>query len=565
MAEIFANLSKLERIQRAVQACADDGQLTTRRAAKIYSVAHTTISRRLKKATQAYDVAHRFQQLLTPVEERTLVKWVIQYYKWGLPLNLKQLRQFAIEILLRKSPQQTGSMLFVGKRWHERLLIRNPEIRHVVARGLDRSRASAVLKPETFTEYFALYDSIRQEYGITAHDTYNMDEKGFAMGIMQKSHVFVPASEKEAFMRQDGSREWVSVIETISADGESLPSYLIFKGVYQQSSWYDRLDCQAAKIATSLKGWTDSHLGLVWLKKHFDVETTKRLHGEYRLLILDGHESHCTLEFIEYAVEKKIILLVLPPHTTHMLQPLDVAIFQPLAKYYSSEVGQNSHEKHYWLQKEDFITYYQNAQKKALRESNILTAWRTTGLIPFNPQTVISKLPNRPITPPESTEIQLILNGASPLNLLVGANNDYVTKATQAIKQTMLGSPAEHAIRTIEYLNANNAILSTTNAQLVATARARREAKKGKQVISKARVLSKEDADRLRAEKEAVGAAEAAHQANIKQKKEQMALKRAEEAAEKVERATRRAAAKEAKETNAEMARMAKVDKRLFT
>jgi DDE superfamily endonuclease len=193
-----------------------------------------------------------------------------------------------------------------------------------------------------------------------------MDEKGFAMGIMQQSHVFVPAGEKEAFLRQDGSREWVSVIETISATGESLPSYLIFKAVYQQSSWYDTLDSQAAKIATSPKGWTDSHLGLLWLQKHFDVETTKRLHGEYRLLLLDGHESHCTLEFIEYCVKKKIILLVLPPHTTHLLQPLDVAIFQPLAKYYSSEVGQHSHEKHYWLEKEDFITYYQNARKKAL-------------------------------------------------------------------------------------------------------------------------------------------------------------------------------------------------------
>jgi hypothetical protein len=157
------------------------------------------------------------------------------------------------------------------------------------------------------------------------------------------------------------------------------------------------------------------------------------------------------------------------------------------------------------------------------------------------------------------------LNGSSPLNLLVGAGNDYITKATQAIKQTMLGSPAEYAIRTIEYLNANNAILSTTNAQLVATARARQEAKKGKQVISKARVLSKEDADRLRAEKEATGAAEAAHKAHMQQKKGQIALKRAEEEAEKVERAIRRATAKDAKEINAEMARMAKVDRRLFT
>jgi hypothetical protein len=129
----------------------------------------------------------------------------------------------------------------------------------------------------------------------------------------------------------------------------------------------------------------------------------------------------------------------------------------------------------------------------------------------------------------------------------------------------MLGSPAEHALRTIEYLNANNAILSTTNAQLVATARARREGKKNKQVISKARVLSKEDADKLRAEKEATEAAEIAHKAHMQRKKEQAALKKTYEEAEKRERAIRRATAKDAKDTNAEMARMAKIDKRLFT
>jgi hypothetical protein len=157
------------------------------------------------------------------------------------------------------------------------------------------------------------------------------------------------------------------------------------------------------------------------------------------------------------------------------------------------------------------------------------------------------------------------LNDESPLNLLISVNEDYVTKATQAIKNIMLGSPTEHALRTIEYLNANNAILSTTNAQLVAIARARREGKKNKQVISKARVLSKEDADKLRAEKEATEAAEIAHKAYIQRKKEQAALKKTYKEAEKRERAIRRATAKDAKDTNAEMARMAKIDKRLFT
>jgi hypothetical protein len=59
-----------------------------------------------------------------------------------------------------------------------------------------------------------------------------MDEKGFAMGQIQRSYVLVPAGQKDVFLRQDGSREWVSIIETISAAGKSLPSYIIFKAAY---------------------------------------------------------------------------------------------------------------------------------------------------------------------------------------------------------------------------------------------------------------------------------------------------------------------------------------------
>jgi hypothetical protein len=59
-----------------------------------------------------------------------------------------------------------------------------------------------------------------------------MDEKGFSIDATQKSNVFVPVVEKQAFLHQDGNREWVSVIETISAAGKSLSSYIIFKEVY---------------------------------------------------------------------------------------------------------------------------------------------------------------------------------------------------------------------------------------------------------------------------------------------------------------------------------------------
>jgi hypothetical protein len=89
-----------------------------------------------------------------------------------------------------------------------------------------------------------------------------MDEKGFSIGAIQRSNVVIPVGERDAFLHQDRNQEWVSVIETISASGDSLPSYIIFKGAYQQASWHQQLDSQHSKIATSSKGWTDNELGL---------------------------------------------------------------------------------------------------------------------------------------------------------------------------------------------------------------------------------------------------------------------------------------------------------------
>jgi hypothetical protein len=77
---------------------------------------------------------------------------------------------------------------------------------------------------------------------------------------------------------------------------------------------------------------------------------------------------------------------------------------------------------------------------------------------------VIKKLLNRLTIPPENTQIQLILNRDFSVNLLAGIDSNYVSKATQAIKDTMLRSPAALYIKTLEYLNAINAILSKENA-----------------------------------------------------------------------------------------------------
>jgi hypothetical protein len=55
----------------------------------------------------------------------------------------------------------------------------------------------------------------------------------------------------------------------------------------------------------------------------------KNIKGQ-KVLFLDGHTSHISIELLECAIENEVTLLKLPPHTSSFLQPCDVSVFKPL-------------------------------------------------------------------------------------------------------------------------------------------------------------------------------------------------------------------------------------------
>ena len=78
----------------------------------------------------------------------------------------------------------------------------------------------------------------------------------------------------------------------------------------------------------------DSHLFLQWMEQ-FLQSLTKR--GEFspsqrHLMVLDGHKSHITLDVLQKAKTCGLDMISLPSHTSHALQPLDVACFGPFKK-----------------------------------------------------------------------------------------------------------------------------------------------------------------------------------------------------------------------------------------
>jgi hypothetical protein len=211
------------------------------------------------------------------------------------------------------------------------------------------------------------------------------------MGVASTSKV-VTSSDTigRATVIQPGDREWVTAIEAVNASGWRLPPFLILKGKLHQASWYKDLPPDWV-VGVSDNGWTTNQLGLEWLK-HFNRHTESVTTGAYRLLILDGHESHATPEFDQYCKDHKIITLCMPPHTSHLLQPLDVGCYSPLKVIYGHEVSDLARQGVYHVDKLEFLWIYQKVRPIVLSESNIKAGFQATGLIPYCPDQVLSNL-----------------------------------------------------------------------------------------------------------------------------------------------------------------------------
>jgi hypothetical protein len=123
-----------------------------------------------------------------------------------------------------------------------------------------------------------------------------MDEHGTAMGRCTNSMVVAPASKKRTFAKAPSNRDWVIVIETVSATGTSIKPMVIFKGTAVQTTWFPSNPPNWIYTVTQ-KGYTTNMIGMEWLRRIFIPETTPGA-GEHRILVVDGHGSHVTVEFM---------------------------------------------------------------------------------------------------------------------------------------------------------------------------------------------------------------------------------------------------------------------------
>ena len=267
-------------------------------------------------------------------EEKALCRYIDRLDS----INLHVRQEFVVDAanaILKERAGKNNTPLTVGKCWIKRFLKRH-SYDTVKQKVLEQNRQVAE-NPKVVREWFEKLRKVIQEEGILPEDIYNMDETGFQIGV-GKDQLVITKRKRAHYFGLPINRESATAIEAIRGNGEVIPLFIILSGSVHMGKWYqiDQLD-KHSSITVSPTGYTNDQISLDWIK-HFDTRTKTQTVGRKRLLIMDGYGSHHTTQFLQYCDDNNIIPFGLPPHITHILQPLDVCCFQPLKHYHAKAI-----------------------------------------------------------------------------------------------------------------------------------------------------------------------------------------------------------------------------------
>ncbi|KAF7577484.1 hypothetical protein PtrM4_017240 [Pyrenophora tritici-repentis] len=232
-------MTGIEAALAAIESLSLGDDFTYANIAAKYDCDRSTLSRRHRGLTRARATALANGRLLNNTQESELVKYIHTLVSRGLPPSKPMIRNFASQIA-----QKDASGL-----------------------GRNRFKADSAFK---YRLYFELLKRKIEQYNVDHRHIYNMDEKGFLIGVLSKmKRVFSKSAFEEGKLRhiiQDGNREWITTIACICADGTSLTPALIYQAQSGaiQDTWLQDFNPEQhrAFFTSSPSGWTSHDIGL---------------------------------------------------------------------------------------------------------------------------------------------------------------------------------------------------------------------------------------------------------------------------------------------------------------
>lgn len=378
------------RMEAAVQDVVN-GQKKVASVAKELDIKRTTLRRYIQKykaAERKEDVLftprYNSRQVFDVHQERLLVDYFITSAKYNYGHSPMIARRITFEFATKNGIQVPHTWLrdcSAGVEWlvgfmkrHDELSIRQPEATSL-ARGTAFNRHNV-------NQFFDNLNEIYSRHGYGPESVFNCDETGLTT-VQRPTKVIAAKGVKQVGAVTSQERgQLVTACCTINALGNAIPPFMIFPRVHFKSNMLIGAPPGTAGTAYP-SGWMTCDNFILYLK-HF-IHHSKSSSASPTLLILDNHESHISVEAINLCKENGVSLLTFPPHCSHRLQPLDVAVYGPLKTHYNNACTS-------WLHSNpatpmtvfNIAQCFGDAYPLAFIPRNITSGFRATGIWPYN-------------------------------------------------------------------------------------------------------------------------------------------------------------------------------------
>lgn len=343
-------------------------------------------------------------------------------------LTIKDTQRLAFEFAERNGIQHpfnknTG---LAGDDWIHGFFKRNKELALRKPENTSAARASGFNK-SAVDKFFSLLTELMDKYHFPPSCIYNTDETGITTVPCKPSKVISMKGKKQVGALATAERGTLVTAEIcFSASGNYVPPLLIFPRVRMNPMFEKDLPPESVVVCHH-SGWMQQEIfSPIWMN-HF-ITHAKPTPERPVLLLLDGHKTHTmNLDLICRARENNVHIIVLPPHTSHRFQPLDVSFMFPLSCYYEQEVKtflRNNPGKVVTLY--NIGELFGKAYIRAATAANAVSGFKKTGICPCDPHV----FPDDVFAPADTTDLPPPGEDETPVpssTVVTGASNGQMT------------------------------------------------------------------------------------------------------------------------------------------
>lgn len=414
-----------EELRNAITEALQGGSV--RQIANHFNISKSSLSRHVQQARRnpgelySYKPNTTIRQVFTSHQENQLAEYLKMSSKMHYGLTTTQARKLAYQYavtLCRNVPDVWKKNETAGKEWLHGFMSRNHQlsIRTPEATSLSRSTSFNKFNVDRF---YANIAEVYQRHNFSADKIWNCDETNMPT-VHNPSKIISQKGLKQVGQITSAERgQLVTMLCFINAAGNTVPPAYVFPRKFFKEHMLTNGPPGSLGLA-HVSGWMTKENFLVALK-HF-ISHVKCSVDDPVVLFFDNHNSHVNLDVVEEARKHGVYLVTFPPHCSHRLQPLDVAVYGPLKAYYSQACNE-------WMTSNagKTITIYNVAELSnkafnlAFTKNNIFKAFQKTGIWPFEPNTfseadfLMSAVTDRP-NPCGSTNSQSDTASPSSLN-----------------------------------------------------------------------------------------------------------------------------------------------------